>query len=183
MFMSLIDLTKPVVPAVTLIALKEHLRIDGSDEDTLLLSLIDAATKHVETKADTKLIQRQVRYSTPYKNVLRLPIAPLVSLDLLEVRGADGEITSVALDGVIVDIDTGAIDLRHVSLGVLAAQQVRLTCTVGYGSITDDLPAELAQAVLLQASHMYEARGLTQAMSSHPMVEILCTAHQRPCLS
>ena len=178
--MSLIDLSKPAVPAVSLSTLKEHLRIDEGAEDTLLLNLLNAATQLVETKADTRLIQRQVIYSTPYKTKVTLPVGPLVSLDVLEVHDTNGDFTSISLADAVVDLDVGRIDLSHVDTGGLSSKQVRLTCTVGYGSQADDMPEALAQAVLIQAAHMYEARGLADAMSAHPMVETLCQPYQRP---
>ncbi|MEC9292194.1 MAG: head-tail connector protein [Pseudomonadota bacterium] len=180
--MSLIDLSKPAVPAVSLSTLKEHLRIDGSAEDTLLLSLLDAATKLVEAKGDTKLIQRQVRLSTAFKKNIMLPIGPLVSLDALDVRDTNGDLTSLNVADAIVDTDTGEVNLSQLDTGVLSAKQVRLTCTVGHGTQADDMPDDLAHAVLLQASHMYEARGLADAMLAHPMVETLCQPYQRPTL-
>ncbi len=180
--MSLMDLSKPAVPAVSLSTLKEHLRIDSNAEDTLLLSLLEAATKLVEAKGDTKLIQRQVRLSTAFKKSIMLPVGPLVSLDTLEVRDTNGDITSLNVSDVIVDTDTGEMNLSQLDTGVLSAQQIRLTCTVGHGTQADDMPDDLAYAVLLQASHMYEARGLADAMIAHPMVQTLCQPYQRPTL-
>ena len=62
--MALIDLIPPSIEPVDLAYAKTFLRVDGTDEDALIASLIGMAREQVETMIGRTLIQRSYLYRT-----------------------------------------------------------------------------------------------------------------------
>lgn len=71
----------PVEP-ISLIEAKEHLRIDTTDDDTLIYSLIVAARNHVETMTRRALVQQTWDYTLTDFPIgdIELPIQPVSSV-------------------------------------------------------------------------------------------------------
>lgn len=63
--------TAPALPPIGLTQVKTFLRVDGTDEDTLISTLINAATKRLEAETDTKFVTQtwDIYYDCfPYKS-------------------------------------------------------------------------------------------------------------------
>ena len=95
---------------VSLTEIKKHLRIDHSDEDTLLSSYITAAREQAEHLTGRAFGERQLKLTTLQGCMqIVLPYPPLVSVDSVNVGG---ETASYTLDDVepavvILDEDPG----------------------------------------------------------------------------
>lgn len=180
--MTLINLTTPTALALSLSTLKAHLRLDGTEEDSLLTQYIDAATQQVEHASHTRLIQRTVRYVAPRAEVIHVPVGPLVSVESVTLKSAGGEDVSIPLAQVEVDTTRGTLTLLEGTYGLYAAAQVQLDIIVGFGADESAIPADLAQAVLMLASDMYQKRGAGEGGIS-PQVRALCVPYQKLNLS
>jgi len=164
--MAMILTSPPGLEPVSLAEAKAHCRVDHDDEDTLIQSLITAARVHLETGAAAALISQQwrlVRDAWPEGGVVRLPLAPLISIDEVTVRDADGAAEAVDPQDYFVDALSDPPRLvRERGAGwpqpLQVVNGIEVLFTAGFGPAADDVPQPLRQAVLLLAAHWYETR-------------------------
>lgn len=148
---------------VTLTDVKDHLRIDGTAEDTLLQRYIDAATDAIEGPYGVGVLlgsQQWEFYQDCFTNTIRLPLYPVISVD--EIRYIDEGGTEQTLDTSVYQVDTVGNPARirvayneswpPTRSGDLNAVTVKFTG--GYASV----PEALRAAVILWVTHMYEIR-------------------------
>lgn len=148
---------------ITLPEAKTFLRLDTSDEDTLVGSLLAAAHDYLEGYLGRSLGTQVLRATLPYRNPLPLPRPPVISITL--VRAKQGttwyEVSTYVLEG-----DT-------LVFTQYPGHTVEVTYQAGYAT----LPAPLKQALLLVASHLYEHRA-EDASSLPPAVHALCSPYR-----
>ena len=140
---------EPVSPA----ELKAHLRVTFDLEDALLAALIVAARERIEAELGARLLVTGLREETDAPaGVAVLSAGPVVGVDAVAVRGADGSWTT---------LPAGAWRLRderpgRVVLGRISP--VRIDYRAGFAADAAGLPASLRQAVLVLAADAYERR-------------------------
>jgi uncharacterized phiE125 gp8 family phage protein len=159
-------ITGPVLEPVSLADVKAHLRVDGDDDDLLLQAAIVSARYHVETLTRRFLIEQTWRVyldAWPRKRIVRLPVAPLISVDAVTVYDVNGDPQTVDPDDY--EVDTVAVPGRVILAAAAPAPTARavngieIDVTAGYGPSSVDVPAALRQAVLMLVTHWYEHRG------------------------
>jgi len=142
----------PETEPVSLTEAKLHLRVDGSDEDTLISALIVAARQAAESYTRRAFITQTWRYTCDrLTTAVTLPHQPLQS------------VTSIAIDGVTLaasnyEVDTASGRVRPLSR--YAADDIggiAITFVSGYGAASD-VPQAIRQAMLLMVGHWYEHR-------------------------
>lgn len=155
----------PAVEPVTLTEAKLHLRIDHTDEDTLIGSLITSARELIEEISGLVLITStwELRLDSWAKMPLRMPHPPLqsiVSIKWLDELGAEHTVASS-----VYDIDT----VRKPGLLFFKPNQswpdgtlypvggVRIQFIAGYG-LAVAVPSKIKAAILLFVGHLYENR-------------------------
>ena len=164
--MTLILTSPPSVEPLTLSEAKAHLRVDGSDEDTLISSLITAARVQVETTIRRAMITQAWTYALdewPSQGIVELPLSPLISLGGIEIYDADG--VPETLDPAAYEIDKSSTPPRILRKrgftwarpGLLAGG-IHIDMSVGHGPATTDVPEPLRQAVRLMVADWYEHR-------------------------
>lgn len=95
----------PALRPVSLAEAKAHLRVDFSDDDTLISALIDAATAHIDgytgilARALVTQTWRQDFCDWPGDRVLRLPLAPVASVESVKYFDAANVETTVSNPG------------------------------------------------------------------------------------
>jgi len=156
----------PAAEPVTLADAKAFLKLDASDEDALVSTLVTAARLHVEGATGRALISQSWRLvldDWPVSRMIRLPVSPLISLDAITAYGEDGDPETLPLAGVLWDAtaspalvflpqDFGAtIPLR-------SRQGIEIDFTAGYGTDPADVPAALRQAMLTLVAYWFENR-------------------------
>ena len=164
--MALLPTSPPAVEPVTLGEAKAHLRIDGSEEDTLLQSLVQAARVHLELVLARAFITQgwtYLRDAWPVGRELVLPLAPVASVNSVAVIAADG--TRATLDPAAYLLDGSGSTPRLVLAGATplprpgrAGNGIEIVLVAGHGSTGADVPAPLRHAILLLAAHWYENR-------------------------
>jgi len=137
--------------AVTVADLRTHLRIDGTDQDSYLVSCLDAAVRAIE-RYSQQLIDRQQVVCDYWPSELSggavwLPVTPVESVESVELL----DTSPVAIDGWTVQL-AGSEAL--VTLPQPPDLPVRITAVAGWGT---DCPASLRHAVLIYASLLYHA--------------------------
>jgi uncharacterized phiE125 gp8 family phage protein len=155
----------PAAEPVSLPDAKAWLRVDGTDEDSLLAALIPVARQAVEGETGVALIAQQWKWSLdawPPGRVLAPPIGPLRSLDLVEVGATSGSALAVPLASFRVD--ASGLRGRIALVGTVpdpgrAIGGIALTITVGLAAGSADVPAALRHAVLLTLASLHANRG------------------------
>jgi uncharacterized phiE125 gp8 family phage protein len=158
-------MTPPALEPVSLADAKLHMRIDGDDDDALITAAIVAARAHVEANTRRVLIAQEWRVYLdrwPRGRAVRLPVAPLISVD--EVRVFDAAGTPAVVDPATYEVDAVSVPGRLVlSNGPLAVgpsvNGIEIDVTAGYGATSIDVPTPLRQAIMMLVAHWYEHRG------------------------
>jgi uncharacterized phiE125 gp8 family phage protein len=183
--MALVLTSGPPLEPVTVAEAKAHLRVDGTDEDTLIASLILTSRLHLETALGLALITQSWRLLLdrwPPAKDLEMPLRPLQSIEEVRVLPADGDPT--VIDAANYLADAASVPPRLVRTGVIwpqpgrVANGVEIDFTAGYGAAPEDVPAPLRQALLLLIAHWYENRepiavGSPETIVPGPVSELL----------
>lgn len=169
-YRSLTRTTPPAVEPVTLAEAKAHCRVDTSDDDTYIGTLITAARQWVEEYLDRSLVNTQwtMRLDAfPYE--IELPRPPIAS---------SGTVTAVTLTYTLGDDSTATLStsayrvdrqstpgvVRQLRNGTWPANlddynAVQVTWWGGYGATGLTVPAAIRHAMLMLIAHWYEYRG------------------------
>ena len=163
--------TGPAVEPLTVAEAKLHLRVDISEDDVYIGTLITAAREWVENYLDrtlitTQLILRAAEFPT---EELELPRPPMV---------ASGTATAVVITYTLADTTTATLSTalyrvdRTSTPGNVApiingtwpsdviedANAVAVTYWAGYGPTSASVPATIRHAMLMLIGHWYESR-------------------------
>ena len=169
--MATVQTTAPAVEPLALADVKAHLRIDTSDEDTLLLSLILTSRLHVEVALGLALITQTwscffdrwplAPDANPYP--ITLPLSPVRSIDAVRVYAGDGTFVSPPLTSFSADLASRPPRIIR-SPGTQIPDPgrrmngIEISITAGFGATAADVPAPIRQALLLLVAHWYEHR-------------------------
>ncbi len=163
--MSLVMTTPPSVEPVTVADAKALMRIDGSDEDILIASLLLTSRLHIEMALSLALITQSwtLRLDRwPPGREVDLPFTPLRAIDEVRVKDAAGVTHVVPAASYLVDLASRPARLvwNNVTppLPQAPANGIEIDMTAGFGSDGDSVPAPLKHAILMLAAHWYEHR-------------------------
>jgi uncharacterized phiE125 gp8 family phage protein len=155
----------PALEPVSLDEVKAHLRVDHDDEDDLLTAAIVAARSHVESATRRVLVAQTWRVHLdrwPRRRLLRLPVGPLISVDEVRVRSANGP---TVVDAEAYVVDTASVPGRLflsgdvLSPATRAPGAIEIDLTAGYGALASSVPSPLRHAIRMLVAHWYEQRG------------------------
>lgn len=168
----------PANLALSLSDAKDWLRVDHTDEDTLITAVVKAATSFVESWLKMALITQtvQVTYDTlHYGNWLHLPKSPLQSVTTVETRDGDGNYSTVAASTYSVDTNSTPGRIRWITrpdYDTEYGEAIRVTFVAGFGADSADIPADIVHCVRLMTAHLYERREVTHDAGSISEVPI-----------
>lgn len=165
-YAGLVITSAPATQPVTVAEAKAHVRQDADADDTLIGSLIEAATKYVESQSERALVTRTYRLSiqsAPKSGTLELPMPNLQEVTDIKYTDTDGvEQTWSSGD---YQVDTASEPGRvlpmpgeswpTVKAGIV--NPYRITYTAGYGNAAAVDP-RAKQAILLIVGHWYQNR-------------------------
>jgi uncharacterized phiE125 gp8 family phage protein len=163
--MSLVQTAAPSVEPVTTTNQKDWMRVDGSDEDTIIGNLASASRAYVEMSTNRQMITATwvYKFDTFPQGDLVLPISPLqsvTSITYVDTAGAT-QTWSSALYTVDTASDVGRVrpiyDEDYPSSRGYA-QDVVVTFVAGYGDASSDVPDTALTAIKLLASNWFENR-------------------------
>ena len=156
---------QPDVEPILLADAKVHLRVDGTDEDTLIDILITAAREMVEKRANRSLITqtRTVKMDYfPISDTILLPHGPVQSVTHVKYYDEDEveQTFNSSLYWVDVDSDIARIVVKDDGWPETEdmPNAVEIEYEAGYGDAGSDVPKPLIQAMYLIIGHLYENR-------------------------
>lgn len=182
-YRSLTRQTPPALEPVTLTEAKAHLRVDSTDDDVYIATLITAAREWVEQYLDRTLVHTQWgmrldRFPPDSLQDIELPRPPMV---------ASGTATAVTLtytaeNGTTVAYSSNTFRVDRAStpgaVKTLYGQtwpphlqddnSIAVTWWAGYGPGGSSVPAAIRHAILMLCSHWYETRGATVSTGAVP---------------
>lgn len=167
-----ISLTSPPAQEpVTLAELKLHARVDITDDDDLLTSLIQVAREWVEAHTVRRLITRTETLlldGFPSCDRISIPVAPLQAVGTITYLDDAGASATLDSSTYVADISgpIGVVALKSgqtwpsLTSSKRPINAVRVPFTSGYAN-AEAVPASLKLAVKLLAAHYYENREAT----------------------
>lgn len=165
----------PSRPAVSLVDMKKHLRVDFDDDDDLIESLTAAATQHIDGR-DGKLGRALVAQTWDLRingfpcGEIELPLPPLLSVESVTYYDVDNALQTLPTTYYEV-IGVGGEKPGRIVLksgqswptSYARQESVIVRLIAGYVDTSDspaagEIPAPIVAAIKLLAAHWYENR-------------------------
>lgn len=140
---------------------KLFLRVEGGEEDALILLLMDAVMEGAEhaIRGSIALSDWRLRYGADMPLCVHLPMGPVVEVQQVKVFSASGSETLVDEESYSL---TGTGERLQFHRRI-SAHAVEITYRAGYA----DVPAPLVQAMLLHLGYLFEMRSEAGEMPAH----------------
>ncbi|RWB65401.1 head-tail connector protein [Mesorhizobium sp.] len=140
---------------VTLVEVKRHVRVDSTDDDDYLTSLISVARNHVEKYCSAYLATQTVEVKAEdWWDMAHLSVYPVQSITTIAYVDTNGD--AQTLPDTVYELRDAGIVLKYGQ--VLPPTQpgslITLTAVVG---VTDAQPA-VKHAILVRLADLYETR-------------------------
>lgn len=165
MHYSITTVTPPASEPLSLADAKLHLRVDATDEDTLISSLITAARLWCESLAGRAFVTQTlaVRYDE-FPDVIVLPRVPVASVTSIQYVDTAG--TTQTLDASLYQVDIYSVPSRIApaygqSWPLTREQMSAVTVTFTAGVANTSVPADVVLAIKLLVGHWFVNREAT----------------------
>ena len=164
-------LDAPATTPITLAEVKDQLRVEGSDDDTLLTRLIDVAVAYTDVKGalgQAMITQKWGQWvnSTPPQTV-SLILGPTTGVTAVKYYDTDGVLQTDTLSNYqVTGTEFATIVGPKTGFSWPVTQDrsdaIRIEYEIGYGAATTDVPQTIRHALMLLVGHWYDTRENTQ---------------------
>ena len=179
--MMLVEVTAPAPEALPVAGLRDHLRLGtgfetagDAAETAALAGFLRAAMATIEARTGKAILARQFRLRLEeWRDPMGqpLPLAPVAAIERVEIDNGAGQLVLVdpASYRLIPDMQRPVLAPVGAFLPQIpGAGHVTITFRAGFGPQWADVPADLAQAVLLLAARYHEVRSFEGTQSAVP---------------
>lgn len=152
--------TKPTWWPITLQEAKDHLRILHSDEDTLIMEFIKAATKYCEEYTWQEVNQKSYTYySDTWLAKMVIESTPIISVDSVKYYDENDDIQTLPTTDYRVNLVANwpFIYIDEMSNTFDKPNAIEIVCTVGVADVCD-INNIFKIAILMVVANMYENR-------------------------
>lgn len=159
-------ITPPAAEPLTLDEAKHHLRIDGTDDDVLISSLIKQAREYCEDYQNRKYITQTLELvldTFPQDNTISFnSCSPLQSVESIKYYDENKQEYIFDESNYIVDLDSfvNRVVLNKgkywPAVCLQSANAVRIRFTAGYGDTSDKVSENVKWAMILQMKLLYD---------------------------
>lgn len=157
-------ITAPANPTVSTATAKLFLRVDHDADDTLIASLVKAASEKGESLARRAFITQTLEMTVDewptdsILTVLRPPLQSVTSVKYTDENGVEAEWTDYSVD---IKGEPGRIIFHSLpSVSLLESGGITIRFVAGYGPNDTDVPEPIKQAILQLVAYWYEGRGV-----------------------
>ena len=157
--------TAPAVEPVTLEEAKLHLKVDGAEDNTLIVALITTARELAERETKRAFITQTWQMILDVApHIIEIPKPPLQSAGIsIKVLDSVGEESLVDPDNYMIDASQNSYGRIMPILGSTWPYHRGFASFIvefkaGYGNAATDVPEALKQAILQLIAHLYENR-------------------------
>lgn len=184
-------LEAPATTPVTLTEVKDQLRVEHTDDDTLINRLISVAVAYTDVQGalgHAMITQKWGQWvnSTPPQTV-KLLLGPLIAVTAVKYYDANGTLQTDTLSnyeifGTEFSSTIGPKEGFAWPVTQDRPDAIRIEYTIGYGSATTDIPETLRHALMMLIGHWYDNRETTMMdeLSSVPYgFDALMDMHRR----
>lgn len=160
--------SEPATEPITTAEAKTHLRVDFSDEDTYIDTLIASARKYCEAYCNRVFItQTWIQLEDEFNDVIELKVNPVISLTSLKYYDTN-ESQQTLTDNTanfqkrfnrdVAKIYEGTTnDFPNISTKWV--EPIEITYVCGYGAASA-VPDDIKHAIKLMVAHLYENRDM-----------------------
>jgi uncharacterized phiE125 gp8 family phage protein len=157
--------TAPVNEPWTLAEVKSYLKIDDSNEDSMLNTLIKGARMVAESYLNQGLITQTVTEKLDKLGdpTIYLSVSPVLAVSSFQYANSENTTATFAATDYVVDtfskparLNLGYGKTWPTLYGNI--NDVTITYTVGYGTESSAVPFQIRQAILLMVADTYENR-------------------------
>lgn len=169
--------SEPATEPITTAEAKAHLRVDISDEDTLIDTYIVAARKFCEHYTNRVFITQTWRQNeNKFTNPIKLQVNPVISLTSLKYYDVDESQQTLTDSSANLQKDFNS-DVGGIYEGLSNAfpnigktiNPIEIITVCGYGDASD-VPADIKNAIKLMVSFFFENREMVNVpIASMPM--------------
>jgi uncharacterized phiE125 gp8 family phage protein len=147
---------------LTLDEVKLHLRVDLTDDDTLITRLISAARRICENYTERSFITQTWKASIDsFPDVVELLHGPVSAVSAISYTDIDGNTQTMDASDYILDLENVIARITPATSwpstqNIINA--VSVTYTAGFGSSASNVPDDIKAAMLLIIGKMYDQR-------------------------
>lgn len=168
--MVLKEQTQTPISALPVTSVKDHLRLgtgfaDDGMQDNLIVAYIRAALFAIEAKTGKAIFSRTFLLNIYHwrgdGSGLAFPVAPVSKISSINIIDAAGVKHKVEPNKFYLEQDNSRPRLFFKGGGqptIPECGRLEVLFDAGFGKNWDNIPADLAQAIILLASHYYECR-------------------------
>lgn len=168
--------TAPVAMPITTAEMKERLRVDHSDEDSLISSLIAGAVARIDGPRGVGVAMMEQTWQLSldcFPHEIRLPGWPITSVLSIKYDDTDGTEQTIDASNYRVDTTRYPTRVRPVQsfswpAPLFATGVVRVSYQLGAESAAD-VPADLVDAVAMLVAEHYEHRMASSDSARAPL--------------
>ena len=159
--MAIKRLSNPSNEPITLAEAKQHLRVDISDDDAYIGSLISVARRAAEDRTERTFITTTWKLTLDeFPEAIILPMPPILAISSVIYNNRSNQQVALASTDWFLDSDSEpgwlvpAINKAWpLTLGI---NSVAVTYTAGYGVTAESVPMPIRQWILLAVGDMYD---------------------------
>lgn len=164
--MGLVISSEPAAALVSTADMKAHLRVDFSDDDDLIDSLVTVATKIAEAITGRAFISQTWKlYADDFgsSDTIKIPKPPLQSITSIEYYDTAGSLQTWSSSEYEVDTISERGRVKVADGYSFPSLDNRINATIitfvaGYGDASTDVPTPIIEAVKQIVNHLYENR-------------------------
>lgn len=163
---SLVRVTAPATAPISLAEAKTQMRVESSDDDSIIQRLIDAAVAFVDVQGalgKAMITQTWGQWLSPNPSTVYLSLGPVQSVSAIKYYDVDGALQTATLSDFNVFGTPNRISVSPKSGKAWPVTQTRddaikIEYIIGYGSTSASVPETVRHALMMLVAHWYDMR-------------------------